>query len=227
MDLYSDFMKNFDNAANQEGLGGTDLAKARRSFSNLKEEGTKNDRKPKDFLKNGVTMKQITKLAQSKKSANSIKNEIQKLLGDGEDVKEFLNCVKKDYLKSKKETKEAMGTGAGGGSFEPAISFGETKKVETKEGTSTASSGSYETNKMWAKSMSKKHWRNAGANYMPGAKRVQVKKKCTRFPYCNQGDINALNIFENEVGQKVIKNISEELGVSEQYIKNIINREIN
>lgn len=227
MDLYGDFMKNFDKAAGQEGLGGSDLSKARQSFSNLKEEDSENDRKPKDFLKDDVTMRQITKLAQSKKSANSIKNEIKKLLKDGEDIKEFLNCVKKEYLKTKGETKEAMGTGAGGGSFEPAISFGDTKKVETKEATSTASSGSYETNKMWAKSMSKKHWRNANANYMPGAKRVQVKKKCKRFPYCNQGDINALNIFENEVGQKVIKNISEELGVSEQYIKNIINREIN
>jgi len=227
MDLYNEFMKNFDKVAIQEGLGGTDLSKTRQSFSDLKEEDTEKDRKPKEFLKKGVTMKQIIDLAQSKKSANTIKKEIQKLLNDDEDVKEFLNCVKKEHLKSKGETKEAMGTGAGGGSFEPAISFGETKKVETKEATSTASSGSYETNKMWAKSMNKKHWRNADANYMPGAKRVQVKKKCTRFPYCNQGDINALNIFENEVGQKVIKNISEQLGMSEQYIKNIINREIN
>ena len=225
MDLYNDFMKNFDKAASQEGLGGVELAKARQSFSDLKEEDTKKDRKPKEFLKKGVTMKQITGLAQSKKSANTIKNEIQKLLNDGEDVKEFLNCVKKEYLKSKDETKEATGSGSAGG-FEAPL-FSEIKKTETKEATTTASSGSYETNKMWAKSMSKKHWRNANANYMPGAKRVQVKKKCKRFPYCNQGDINALNIFENEVGQKVIRNISEQLGLSEQYIKNIINIEIN
>jgi hypothetical protein len=225
MDLYNEFMKNFDKAARQEDLGGTDLAKTRQSFSDLKEEDTEKDRKPKEFLKKGVTMKQITDLAQSKKSANIIKKEIQKLLNDDEDVKEFLNCVKKEYLKSKGETKKATGSGSAGG-FEAPL-FSDIKKAETKEATSTASSGSYETNKMWAKSMNKKHWRNADANYMPGAKRVQVKKKCTRFPYCNQGDINALNIFENEVGQKVIKNISEQLGVSEQYIKNIINREIN
>jgi hypothetical protein len=225
MDLYNEFMKNFDNAASQEGLGGTDLAKARQSFSDLKEEETQKDKKPRQFLKKGVTMSQITDLAQSKKSANSIKKEIQKLLKDGENVTEFLNCVKKEHIKSKKETKEATGSGSAGG-FEAPL-FSNIKKTETKEATSTASSGSYETNKMWAKSMDKKHWRNASANYMPGAKRVQVKKKCTRFPYCNQGDINALNIFENEVGQKVIKNISEQLGMSEQYIKNLINREIN
>jgi hypothetical protein len=222
-DLFASFMKNYDSEASKAGLTGSELAQSRKDIG-LKE----NNKNPNDYLKKGVSMEEITELAKNKKlSTNKIKKEIQQLLNDGEDVNEFLQSVKKKFNKSKKETKEGMGTGAGGGSFEPAISFGETKKVETKEGTSTTSSGSYETNKMWAKSMSKKHWRNAGANYMPGAKRVQVKKKCTRFPYCNQGDINALNIFENEIGQKVIRNISEELGVSEQYIKNLIKREIN
>ena len=47
-------------------------------------------------------------------------------------------------------------------------------------------------------------------------------QKCKKFPYCNQGDINALKIFENEGLKKVITNISESYGLTESYIKNII-----
>ena len=34
---------------------------------------------------------------------------------------------------------------------------------------------------------------------MPDAKYVKVKDKCKKFPYCNQGDINAL-----ELGKKTL-----------------------
>ena len=57
---------------------------------------------------------------------------------------------------------------------------------------------------------------------IPGGKFVQVKKKCKKFPYCNQGDINALKIFKNEGLKKVISNISESYGLTESYIRNII-----
>ena len=62
---------------------------------------------------------------------------------------------------------------------------------------------------------------------MPGAKRVQVKKKCKKFPYCNQGDIGALNIFENEMLNNVIKNISNKYDLHEDFIIEIISKEIN
>jgi len=102
---------------------------------------------------------------------------------------------------------------------------GETKKVETKEATGSASSGSYESPAAWAKSTKKKDWRGKSKTQIPGGKFVQVKEKCKKFPYCNQGDIKALNIFENETFKKVVKNISEKHGISENVIKSILSYE--
>jgi len=102
---------------------------------------------------------------------------------------------------------------------------GETKKVETKEATGSASSGSYESPAAWAKSTKKKDWRGKSKTQIPGGKFVQVKEKCKKFPYCNQGDIKALNIFENETFKKVVKNISKKHGISENVIKSILSYE--
>ena len=99
---------------------------------------------------------------------------------------------------------------------------GETKKVEATEATGSGSSGSYETNAAWAKSTSKKDWRGKSKTQIPGGKFVQVKEKCKKFPYCNQGDIKALKIFENENVKNAIKNISERHNISENVIKSII-----
>ena len=101
----------------------------------------------------------------------------------------------------------------------------EVKKVETKEATGSGSSGSYETNAAWAKSTSKKDWRGKSKTQIPGGKFVQVKKKCKKFPYCNQGDIKALKIFENEKVKKAIQNISKRHNISENVIKTIITYE--
>jgi hypothetical protein len=146
--------------------------------------------------------------------------------------------------KHKKETKEATGSGSAGGFLGPVgfnpksdfvkKSFNETPKkvktngndnitkVETKEATGSGSAGSYVTPAAWAKSTKKKDWRGKSKTQIPGGKFVQVKKKCKTFPYCNQGDINALKIFENESMKKVIQKISEEKNISEDVIKNII-----
>jgi hypothetical protein len=139
--------------------------------------------------------------------------------------------------KKKSETKEATGTGGASGAFEPPVgfkksefvekSFAETpKKTETKEATGSGSSGSYESPAAWAKSTKKKDWRGKSKTQIPGGKFVTVKKKCKSFPYCNQGDIKALKIYENEVVKKVIKKISSEHNISENVIKAIIQHEI-
>jgi hypothetical protein len=99
---------------------------------------------------------------------------------------------------------------------------GDNNKIEATEATSSSSSGSYVTPAAWAKSTKKKDWRGASKTQIPGGKFVQVKKKCKTFPYCNQGDINALNIFENKTLQKVITKISKEHNISEHVIKNIL-----
>ena len=104
---------------------------------------------------------------------------------------------------------------------------GEITKVETKEAMDSSSSGSYETNKAWAKSGSKKNWRGARKTQIPGGKFVEVRKKCQKFPYCNQGDIKSLKIFENERINEVIKNISKKHNISENVIKNILSYELD
>jgi hypothetical protein len=96
------------------------------------------------------------------------------------------------------------------------------QKVEANEAADSASSGSYETTAAWSKSMDKKDWRGAAKTQIPGGKFVQVKKKCKKFPYCNQGDIKALKIFENKSVQKAITNVSEKHNISENVIKAII-----
>ena len=183
--------------------------------------------KPEDYLIDSDDMKKIYLLAKNKKlSANKIKEKMKDYLKEPDELKDFLRSIV-DNRQKKSENKEATGAVSAGAYSAPLFSGEEPKKVEAKEATSTASSGSYETNKIWAKSMSGKHWRNAKANYMPGAKRVQVKKKCKKFPYCNQGDIGALNIFENEMLNNVVKRISNRYELHEDFIKEIISKEIN
>jgi len=101
------------------------------------------------------------------------------------------------------------------------------KKKETKEATSSgAGVGAYDTPKIWAKSLKKKDWRGKSKPQIPGGKFVQVKKKCKKFPYCNQGDIKALKIWENRTLRRVIDNISKKYRLPEEEIVNIIIKEI-
>jgi hypothetical protein len=135
--------------------------------------------------------------------------------------------------KNKKETKEATGAGSAGGFVAPLAfdqkskfvkdSFKETpKKVETKEATGSGSSGSYETPAAWA---SKKDWRGKSKTLFPGGQFVQVKKKCKTFPYCNQGDINALKLTNESDVSKTITKLSKKYNVSENYIQKLIIKE--
>ena len=98
-------------------------------------------------------------------------------------------------------------------------------KMETKEATSSSSSGSYESPSFLAKSTSKKDWRGASKTQIPGGKFVSIKKKCNKFPYCNQGDIKALNLYENPSVNEAIKRISTKYGIGENVIKSIIQHE--
>jgi hypothetical protein len=138
------------------------------------------------------------------------------------------------YKKLKKiENNEAMGSGSAGGfsapiGFDPKSdfvkrSFNETpKKIESNEATTSSSSGSYLTPAAWAKSTSKKHWRGKAKPQIPGGQFVQIKNKCKKFPYCNQGDIKALKLTNETILNKVIKNISIKEGISENVIKQIL-----
>lgn len=131
-------------------------------------------------------------------------------------------------IETKETTSASSGAFVGPVGFDPNSDFvkrsfsEKPKKVETKEATGASSAGQYQTNKIWAKSMNKKDWKGASKTQIPGGKFVQVKKKCKTFPYCNQGDIKALKLFENEIVKKVITKVSKENNISENVIKNII-----
>ena len=103
---------------------------------------------------------------------------------------------------------------------------GKTKKMETKEATGAGSAGSYESPAFGAKSMKKKDWRGKSKTQIPGGKFVEVKKKCKKFPYCNQGDINALNLTENPLIKKIIKTLSTEYNINESSIKKMLIQEM-
>jgi hypothetical protein len=55
----------------------------------------------------------------------------------------------------------------------------------------------------------------------PGGIYIKIKEKCKKFPYCNQGDINAI-----EVLRESIKQVSNRTGIPKEEIENIIINEI-
>jgi hypothetical protein len=97
-------------------------------------------------------------------------------------------------------------------------------EVEMDEATGAASAGAYETPRFWAKD--KKNQRFAKERWMPGAQYVKVKEKCKKFPYCNQGDINALEIWEKQMMRESAKNVAKKTGLSEKEVREKIEREI-
>lgn len=140
------------------------------------------------------------------------------------------HCLGKN---KKSENKEGTTSGSSGGfigkvAFNPQSdfvkkSFKETpKKIETKEATGASSAGSYVTPAAWAKSTDKKDWRGKSKTLFPGGQFVQVKKKCKTFPYCNQGDIKALNLTNENKITSVITKLSEKYNISEELIKKLI-----
>jgi hypothetical protein len=144
--------------------------------------------------------------------------------------------------RKKKETKEATGSGSSGAysgpvfggddafwersrSENPKLKESEVEKVEAKEATTSGSVGGYESPSMWAKSTKKKDWGPSRKTQIPGGGFVKIKKKCTKFPYCNQGDINNIKISKNESVKEAIKNVSSKTGISKNVIMTILEHE--
>jgi hypothetical protein len=157
------------------------------------------------------------------------------------DTDEFLKMCKLTG-KKKEEPKEATGSGSSGafvgpvfgGDDEfwersrretPKLKESDVEKVEAKEATTTGSSGGYETPAMWAKSTSKKDWGPSRKTQYKGGSFVKIKKKCTKFPYCNQGDITNLKLSKNESVKEAIKNVANKLNIDESVIITILEHE--
>jgi len=142
----------------------------------------------------------------------------------------------------KKETKEATGSGSTGAftapvgfkdsefvrrSFKetPKLKESDVEKVEATEATGSGSSGGYESPAMWAKSTKKKDWGPSRKTQIPGGGFVKIKKKCTKFPYCNQGEISNIKISKNESVKQAIKKVAGKIGISESTIITILEHE--
>jgi len=120
--------------------------------------------------------------------------------------------------------------------YEDLDYYGKLKKIEATEATTSASVGAYDApigggrkdplqidtpksvyNKL--RSVKDPKFPKLGG---PGSTFVKVKDKCKKFPYCNQGDIKALEFFENNLVKEGIKNISKRYNLNEDYIKGVI-----
>lgn len=100
----------------------------------------------------------------------------------------------------------------------------ESEKTEATEATGASSAGQYSQPAFLAPNS--KNWAPSKKTQIPGGKFVEVKKKCSRYPYCNQGDVNALNMWESKMVQDALTNVSKNTGLSESYIKSLVESEL-
>jgi hypothetical protein len=100
----------------------------------------------------------------------------------------------------------------------------ETEKGEFKEATGAASAGQYSGPMFLAKDS--KNWRGGAKPLYKGGKFVRVKKKCKKFPYCNQGDVKALKMWEDEDLTEAIKNVAKTKNIHENIVRAILLHEI-
>jgi hypothetical protein len=120
--------------------------------------------------------------------------------------------------------------------YEDLNYYSKLKKIEATEATTSASVGAYDapfggpkkdplklsnpdTVYRELRSVKDKNFPKLGG---PGSTYVKVKDKCKKFPYCNQGDIKALEFFENNLVKEAITNISDRFKLNEDYIKGVI-----
>lgn len=113
-----------------------------------------------------------------------------------------------------------------------------TEEGEFTEATGSGSVGAYDAPGFQDVNMKGNTLRGKGSSWnstqIPGGDFVSVKEKCKTFPYCNQGDIGALNLRKSSKKKKkkspmseAIYNVSIKTGLTEAEIKNIILKVIN
>jgi hypothetical protein len=158
--------------------------------------------------------------------------------------KKYLDRLISEALKKKKEEpKEVTATSGGYGYSSPAFSMWseddeakseyktqkDIKKIEATEMTTSSSVGPYDDNSFQNINMKGNTTKGQGRSWkktqIPGGDFVSVKKECKTFPYCNQGDIRALNISKKPkktAMYEAIKNVSKKTGLTTEQIKNIL-----
>jgi hypothetical protein len=245
------FKKNLDKAFGQPGIQLNpstigDANKYKQSFKEEKLEGGKSD----NFTIYDIAKKHklnVKKIALELSKGVGVEMEHTKNKKTAREI--AMDHLFEDpnyYKKLKKiENNEATGSGSSGAYVGPL--FGEKSdfikksqkeipklqenvdvdvdKIEATEATTSGSVGGYESPSMWAKSTKKKDWGPSRKTQIPGGSFVKVKKKCTKFPYCNQGDINALKISKNESVREAIEKISKKYGIDKNLVISLIEEE--
>jgi hypothetical protein len=223
---------------NQSTLG--DHMKYKQGFKEEKlEDGfNQNDKEMVDGIIEII--KQIKDTSNRKEVAQNMIKKLKREKVDFDQLDFLKRCSFKQIKKS--EPKEATGSGSSGAysgpvfggddafwdrsrSETPKLGESEVEKVEAKEATTTGSSGGYETPAMWAKSTKKKDWGPSRKTQYKGGSFVKIKKKCTTFPYCNQGDITNLKLSKNESVKEAIKSVASRLNIDESVIITILEHE--
>lgn len=238
------FKNSLDKAFSQISMNSSTLQdhmKYKQGFTEESLEDEKSNQNNKEMV-NGIIdiVKQIKDISNRKDVAKNMIKKLKKEKVDFDQVKFLEKCGFKQGKKT--ESKEATGSGSSGAyvgpvfggddefwersrSETPKLEESEVEKVEAKEATTTGSSGGYETPAMWAKSTKKKDWGPSRKTQYKGGSFVKIKKKCTTFPYCNQGDITNLKLSKNESVKEAIKNVASKLNIDEPLIITILEHE--
>jgi len=107
--------------------------------------------------------------------------------------------------------------------------WSKTKEEEMGEATTSASAGAFMApmgmDPRFAGNKKKKKKKEAKTQF-PGGKFVKVKERCKKFPYCNQGDINALELTDNKMVKAAITEVAKKTGKDRTYIKELVKKEI-
>jgi len=143
--------------------------------------------------------------------------------------------VKNDFMReigeeTQEESNESTGAASAGGYSQPLFSttkkeMEEITKIEANEATSSSSVGAYDAPGFEDVKMRGNNPRGSGRSYkktqIPSGQFVEVKSKCKKFPYCNQG-IGALKLYGGKKLKEAIKRVSDKMNISEETINEII-----
>jgi hypothetical protein len=166
------------------------------------------------------------------------------------EIQKWIDTHLSDKTIKKTEPKESMGADSAG-AFEPAFSSTVVKRkinkihnlkeeLEIDEVTTSSSSGQYdvpfgsggknplkiggEKSIKQSRAVKDKNFPKWGG---PKGVFIKIKEKCKKFPYCNQGDINAIEMLEYDELNESIKSVSKKTGIPHHEIENIVINEIN
>lgn len=148
----------------------------------------------------------------------------------------------------KEETKEMTGAASAGAFAAPlSLSKEESKEQEFTEATDASSSGAFSDVPLFGKTTKggrKNPLKIDGPSSIykgravtdkkfpkwggPESKFIKIKDKCKKFPYCNQGDINAIEVVkENAELKEAIEKTAKKYGISYSQVEKSVLNEIN